>query len=105
MYLVLFRRYVLFILLSTSLSLDAVLATLFSLPDFSSPIFLSPLPHPIFVSYPFVLIFLFYLLFVFCLYRNISLCFFFSFGKAKGETGRKEIGEGERLRKMGKFED
>jgi hypothetical protein len=31
-------------------------------------------------------------------------CFFFSFGKAKGEIERKEIGEGERARKVGKFE-
>jgi hypothetical protein len=31
-------------------------------------------------------------------------CFFFSFGKAKEETGRKEIGEGEKARKVGKVE-
>ena len=35
---------------------------------------------------------------------HLPPCFFFPFGKAKGETGRKEIGEGERARNVGKVE-
>jgi hypothetical protein len=54
---------------------------------------MSPLPHSIFVSYPFVLIFLFYLCLLLSLPHHLPGFFF---DKAKGKTGQKEAGEEER---------